>query len=647
MLLAQFANVHKSFSGDPILTGVSWQLSSDLKCGLVGENGAGKTTIFRLLTGQLEPDSGDVVVKKAVHIGYIEQEMSSPPGATLRSEALRAMQHIEEMEKELEMLSGELSRLDDQSDPDAMADLLERYSHLHEKYEREGGWNLDHRLAEVLDGLSFAKSDLDRPMAEFSGGQKTRAALARVILRTPDILLLDEPTNHLDIHAIEWLEDFLSTYEGAYVIISHDRWFLDRLSNEIAELHQGQLRMWKGNYSKFLEARETRLELEWKAYNEQQAMIERTEEFIRKNMAGQKTKQAQSRQKMLEKVDELPRPAGMGRVMNLKLPEPERSGRIVLDLKGIGKSYGSLKVLDDVSFRLQRGDKMGVIGVNGAGKSTLLRLIVGQEPYDTGELRLGSGVQIGYFEQEQKALRGPHSVLDEAWKVTPLVPENEIRTFLGGFLFTGEDVYKPLNALSGGERSRLALALIVRSRANFLVLDEPTNHLDIPSRAVFEAAVEQFEGTVLTVSHDRWFLDRTVNQILAIDNGRAVLSLGNYSDYRRRQAAPAAPTAAMTPAPTPATGPAKPAPAAPKAAPQPKPDKRARERWQKELARLEDAIAAAEADRARIGAELESGAVTDRAALAERGKAWQAAEDRLAALMAEWEKLQAREVTGA
>jgi len=538
MLLAQFANVHRSFGGDTIIGGVSWQLSDDLKCGLVGENGAGKTTLFRLLTGQLEPESGDVVVKKAVHIGYIEQEMSSPPGATLRNEALRAMQHIEAMERELEQLSGEMSQLDDSSDPDTMADLLERYSHLHEKYEREGGWDLEHRLAGVLDGLSFTKGDLDRPMAEFSGGQKTRAALARVILRTPDLLLLDEPTNHLDIHAIEWLEAFLADYEGAYVIISHDRWFLDRLSREIAELHQGQLKLWKGNYSQFLEAREARLEQEWKAYEQQDAMIGRTEDFIRKNIAGQKTKQAQSRRKMLDKVDVLPRPAGRARVISLVLPEPERSGRVVLDLKGIGKSYGSNRVLDGVTFRLQRGDKMGVIGLNGAGKSTLLRLIIGQEAYDAGELHLGAGVQIGYFEQEQKSLRGPHSVLDEAWKVTPLVPENEIRTFLGGFLFTGEDVYKPLNALSGGERSRLALALIVRSRANFLVLDEPTNHLDIPSRAVFEAAVAQFEGTVLAVSHDRWFLDRTVNQIMAIDNGQATLSLGNYSDYKKRTAPP-------------------------------------------------------------------------------------------------------------
>ncbi|HEX7880336.1 MAG TPA: ATP-binding cassette domain-containing protein, partial [Candidatus Eisenbacteria bacterium] len=332
---------------------------------------------------------------------------------------------------------------------------------------------------------------------------------------------------------------------------------------------------------------------------------------------------------------------------NLKLPEPERSGRIVLDVKDLGKSYGDLTVLDGISFRLQRGDKMGVIGVNGAGKSTLLRLIVGQEAYDRGELRLGAGVEIGYFEQEQKALRGPHSVLDEAWKVTPLVPENEIRTFLGGFLFSGEDVYKPLNALSGGERSRLALALIVRSRANFLVLDEPTNHLDIPSRAVFEAAVEQFEGTVLTVSHDRWFLDRTVNQILAIDNGHAVLSLGNYSDYRRRHApvtsVPAVPAAAPPKPPTKT----EPKTAANPSVSAPKVDKRARERWQKELARLEEAIAVAEVDKSRIGAELESGAIIDRAQLAERGKAWQAAEDKLAALMAEWEKLQAREVTGA
>jgi ATP-binding cassette subfamily F protein 3 len=645
MLLAQFSNVSKSFSGDTILSGVSWQIAHDLKCGLVGENGAGKTTLFKLLTKQLEPDTGDVVVKKAVHIGLIEQEMSSPPGATLRSEAMRALSHLEETERELNELSQELSTLDDGHDPDALADLLERYSHLHEKYEREGGFDTGHRLAMVLDGLSFTTADLDRPLAEFSGGQKTRAALARVLLRTPDLLLLDEPTNHLDIHAIEWLENFLADYEGAYIVISHDRYFLDRLAKEIVEVHQGALRQWKGNYSKFLEAREARLELEWKAYEEQESLIERTEDFIRRNLAGQKTKQAQSRRKQLEKIDRLPRPAGRSKVMNLVLPEPERSGRIVLDVKDVEKSYGVRKVLEPLTFRLQRGDKMGVIGPNGAGKTTLLRLILGQDAWDHGDIRLGAGVQIGYFEQEQKQLRGPHSVLDEAWKVTPLVTENEIRTFLGGFLFSGDDVFKPLNALSGGEKSRLALALIVRSRANFLVLDEPTNHLDIPSRAVFEEAIASFEGTVLAVSHDRWFLDRVANQILELHEGRGRLWLGNWSDYRRRRDEAASPAAAPKPVP------AAPSPPVPATSPQARArsearaDRKERDRRRKEVEQLEVRIAALEAEKAAAEARLESPDATgDHTMLRELGRRHQDISRELGELIARWETLQAGEV---
>ena len=646
MLLAQLSGVSKAFLSDEVLKGVTWQIGDDLKCGLVGENGAGKTTIFRLLTGQLEPDSGDIVIKRGVQIGHIEQELSAPPGSTLKSEALRALEHVHEAERELEALTGELALMDGSGDAAALGEMLERYGHLHDRYEREGGYDIQHRLEEVLDGLSFVRGDLDRPLQEFSGGQKTRAALARVILRRPDLLLLDEPTNHLDIHAIEWLENFLGGYDGAFIVISHDRWLLDRVSREIVELDRGQLRACRGNYSQFLESRELRLEQEWKAWELQQDEIERTEAFIRRNIAGNNTKQAQSRRKMLEKVERLPRPAGRSKVMHLSLPEPERSGRLVLELKKVSKSYGATPVLRDVSFLLQRGDKLGVIGPNGAGKTTLLRLILGQEAWDGGRLRVGSGVQIGYFEQEQTALRGHHSLLDEIWKITPLVPENEVRSFLGGFLFSGDDVLKPLNALSGGERSRLALARIVRERANFLVLDEPTNHLDIPSRAVFEAALTRFEGTVLAVSHDRWFLDRVATQILHIEGGVARLSLGNYTDWKEREDR----TSLAESAPAPLAPPSRfesgrpPAEDRHRARQEARADKRDRERRQRAIESLERDIEAREREKSEITARLESDEVRhDHDRIAELGRRFQRLDEEIAELLRRWESAQLHE----
>lgn len=648
MLLAQLSNVFKTFGSDDVLGGVSWQLTDALKAGLVGENGAGKTTLFRLLAGEIPADSGDVVVKRGVHIGYIEQEASADPEATLRSEAMRALAHVEEAERELAALSAELSRADREADARELTQILERYAHLHERYEREGGYDVEHRLHEVLDGLSFLPSDLDRPLKEFSGGQKTRAALARVILRTPDLLLLDEPTNHLDLHAIEWLESFLADYEGAYIVISHDRYFLDRLAREIVELHRGTLRFYRGNYSSFLEERDARLEQEWKAWEMQQAEIARTEEFIRRYIAGQKTKQAQSRRRMLEKLERLPRPAGRARVMHMRLPEPERTGRLVLELKGVCKSYGDKPVLRDLSFSLQRGDRLGVIGPNGAGKTTLVRLVLGQEGYDSGDLRLGAGVQIGYYEQEQTGLRGSHSVLDEIWKVTPLVTENEIRSFLGAFLFSGDDVLKPLNALSGGERSRLALARIVRTRANLLVLDEPTNHLDIPSRAVFEAALEAFEGTVLVVSHDRYFLDRVAREILSLEDGRGHLSLGNYSEWRRRREG-RAPTMApdREPVPEPREPRAKPPTARELAREAREADRvarRRREKWQREIEAVEREIEAHEKEKVQVAELMGADDIRhDHVRLRELGERYRTLEKDLAGLLVRWEDAQSRE----
>jgi len=553
MLIAQLSEVSKSYGAQDVLDHVHWQIGDGARVALVGRNGAGKTTLFRLLTGELEPDRGTVWIRKGAVVAAMEQEIRVEDRRTLRDEAAAGLEHLKALHREFEAVTGRMGSLRE-GDPEA-AELVERYGHLQERLEREGGYEFESRVRAVLSGLHFQDHDLDRPLAEFSGGQKSRAMLARVLLRDPDLLLLDEPTNHLDLAAIEWLENFLIGYQGAFVLISHDRMFVNRLAGGVAEIRNHRLHQFQGNYDHFLAEREARLEEQARKYELQQAEIQRQEEFIRKNIAGQKTKQAQSRRKMLEKLERVEAPEWPASSIRMRLPEAARSAKIVVEGKDLAKAYGETTIFRDISFQVQRGQRLGLVGPNGVGKTTLVRLLVGEESQTSGTLRIGPGVQIGYAEQEQKKLQGSRSVLDEVWEVTPSVTEGEIRSFLGGFLFREDDVFKPLNALSGGERSRVALAKLVREGANFLILDEPTNHLDIESREVIESALRAFTGTILVVSHDRYFLDRVVDHVMELFADGCRIWEGGYTQYARARAEAAA-------AGEPAAGQARPAPAA-------------------------------------------------------------------------------------
>jgi ATP-binding cassette, subfamily F, member 3 len=529
MLIAQFSEVSKSFGSHDVLDKISWQIPEGARVALVGRNGSGKTTLFRMLAAEMEPDRGTVWRRRGAIVAAMEQEVQVEDRRTLREEAARGLKHLEELHREYDEVTSRLGTLTEH-DPEGK-DLLDHYGHLQDRLEREGGYTFEARVRSVLEGLHFTERDLDRPLAEFSGGQKSRAILARVLLRDPDLLLLDEPTNHLDLTAIEWLEDFLLNYRGAFVLVSHDRMFVNRLARDVMEIRNRHLHAFRGNYDDFLKERERRLEEQARKFELQQEEIERQKDFIRRNIAGQKSRQALSRRKMLERMELLEAPEWPASSIHMQLPEPERSARIVLEARNLGKSFGTTPIFTGVTFQLQRGQKLGLIGPNGIGKTTLVRVLMGEEALSEGTLRVGPGVRMGYVEQEQKRLVGARSVLEEVWSVTPDATENAVRTFLGGFLFRGDDVFKPLSVLSGGEKSRVALAKLVREGANLLVLDEPTNHLDIESREVIEAALRAFGGTVLVVSHDRYFLDRTVDHILELQRAGCRLWPGNYSTY--------------------------------------------------------------------------------------------------------------------
>jgi ATP-binding cassette subfamily F protein 3 len=648
MVIAQLSEISKAFGSQEVLERVHWQIADDDRVALVGRNGAGKTTLFRILAGDLEPDAGTMWIRRGAVVAAMEQEVRVEGSRTLREEAARGLEHVQELERELESVTARLASVGE-GDAEAM-ELVERYGHLQERLEREGGYAFEARIKSVLEGLHFRETDLDRPLAEFSGGQKSRAILARVLLRDPDLLLLDEPTNHLDLAAIEWLEDFLSEYRGAFVLVSHDRTFVNRLARKVAELRYRRLHHFQGNYDAFLGERERRLEEQAKKYELQQTEIQRQEEFIRRNIAGQKTKQAQSRRKMLERLERLEAPEWPASSIRLRLPEPARTGRVVLEVKDLAKAYGAIPVFRGVTFQQLRGEKVGLIGPNGVGKTTLVRILIGEESPDRGTVRIGTGVQIGYQEQEQKKLVGATSVLEEVWSVTPQATENELRTYLGGFLFRGDDVFKPLNALSGGEKSRVALAKLVREGANVLVLDEPTNHLDIESREVIERALQAFRGTVLVVSHDRYFLDRVVDHVLELRADGCRKWEGTYSQMaaaRQARSEAAASAAPRTPS-TAASASASPSfarkrPDPPKlgraeAYEVQKQHKREEERLRRRVADAEASIASLEATREGLQLEMaDPSAATDALRLAALQEKLDGVEGEIRAAIRAWE----------
>ena len=524
-MLFRLSEAKKSYGGTEVLRGVSFQVNPGEKVGLVGRNGAGKSTVFRLVTGVESPDSGDVFKANNLKLGLLDQHVDFGPGETVHTAALSAFKEIHDIEAEMRHLEKVMET--DHSEP-----ILDQYAELQIAFEHADGFTYAARAESILMGLGFTREMWSLDTGNLSGGQKNRLGMARLLLSNADVLLLDEPTNHLDVGAVEWLENFLAEYNGSYVVISHDRYFLDRTTNRIIEIENGRAVTYTGNYSAFLVERELRREQQMREFENQQAFINKTQEFIRRNLEGQKTKQAKSRRNMLERMERLDAVTAEKHGGSFGLKKVERTGNNVLTLEDLKIGYGQKVLASGLNLSLHRGEALGIIGANGTGKTTLLKTILGElSPLD-GELRWGTKTNIGYYAQNLEELEPRNEVIQELRRVAPLADNGELRSFLARFLFFGEDVFKSVGDLSGGEKGRLALAKLIYSRKNVLILDEPTNHLDIPAREALEAALAEYDGTIVTVSHDRFFLDKIASQILAFESaGRTETYDGNYTEY--------------------------------------------------------------------------------------------------------------------
>ena len=535
----QIENISKAYGAHDVLKDVSWAIDQGDRVGLVGRNGCGKTTLLHILTGEVRADKGSVHRAKGHRIGYLPQDPEFEPASTVLSTLLEGFDDLLNLRDRLRDLEARMAAGDQEPS------TLDAYSKAHAQYEHLDGYTLEARAGAILDGLGFPTLEHETSVDVLSGGEKNRLALGRLLASTPDVLLLDEPTNHLDLRAIEWLERFLTDYEGTYVVISHDRYFLDRAIKQIVEIEGTRLRRYSGNYSFYVSEKARQVGQQKSAYDAQQAKIAQTEDYIRRNIAGQKTRQAKSRRKALEKMDRIDRP-GSQKTVGLQIGIGKRGGDRVLQAEDIAKSYGDLTLFEGLNFIAWRGDRIGVVGPNGAGKSTLIKMLIGAIEPDAGWVRTGHDVEVGYYDQDRIDLDPNKTVIEEVWSVTPESTVTEIRTYLGAFLFSGDEVEAQIQHLSGGEQSRVALAKLVRRPLNLLVLDEPTNHLDIPSREALEAALKQFQGTIIAISHDRYFLNNMINRLLVIDRGSYRLVNGDYDSAEHLWAPPDTPQSKKT-----------------------------------------------------------------------------------------------------
>jgi ATP-binding cassette, subfamily F, member 3 len=543
------AGVSKRYGPQVVLDEVSWTVPVGERIGLTGPNGAGKSTLLKIIAGKLEPDSGTIAVPKGATIGYLPQHILGERGVTVLDHALAAFSELHELERRREELEHQLATVSAEAD-DYQA-VMDRYMAVCEEWDHRGRYDTESEAETVLRGLGFGDEDMFKDCAELSGGWQMRVALAQLLLRRPDILLLDEPTNYLDLEARNWLEDFLTTYPGTIVLVAHDRYFLDVVVTRIGEVLNGKVTEYNMTYTRYLAERETRLELARSAYENQQGEIERIESFIsRFRYQASKAALVQSRIKQLEKIDRLPPPDGNIRTLKLRLPEAQRSGRVVLEAKGLVKRYGDHAVYDGADVMIERGARVAIVGSNGAGKTTLLKMFAGVLSPDGGACVLGHNTQLGYFAQDHaEMLREDRTAYEEMMSVATVETAPSVRALLGAFLFSGEAVDKRVGVLSGGERSRLALAKLLMEPANCLLLDEPTNHLDLLAKEVLLEALKTYEGTIVIVAHDRYILDELPNLVIEVGSGKAIRHIGNYEDYQRVKAREAA-AAAMPPPPT-------------------------------------------------------------------------------------------------
>lgn len=535
MILLQTNDVMRRFGADVLFHNINLQIQDHGRTALVGRNGAGKTTLLMMIAGITQPDEGTISKVKDLTIGYLAQDQGLDSQNNIWAELDLVFAPLHEMEKEIHQLEDQLGDLDPNSDQ--YQQVLNKYDRLQGEYKKRGGFEYESRMRGILHGFGFGEEYYDTPVDALSGGQKTKLALAKILLQEPNLLILDEPTNHLDMNVLAWLEDYLKSYRGALLVVSHDRYFLDHVVKDVYDLDNRTLTHYTGNYTQFVAHKQERLKAEWKHYDQQQKKIAKLEDFVNRNIVrASTTKRAQARRKQLEKMDRLERPETDDRSIHFQFHSDKDSGTEVLDVENAKVGYDEQVLAGPLSFTVRKPQRIGIIGPNGIGKSTLLKSLLHQIPLVSGTVKFGANLEIGYYDQEQQQLHPEKTVLDEVWDDHPEVPEKDIRSLLGSFLFVGDDVYKPVHDLSGGEKARLELTKLSFKPINFLILDEPTNHLDIDSREVLENAINEFTGTVLFVSHDRYFINQVATDVLDMHKDGITHYEGNYDDFLAEQA---------------------------------------------------------------------------------------------------------------
>lgn len=541
MIIIGCKSVHKSYGIDVILEDISFNINEGEKVGLIGANGAGKSTLFKILTGEIRQDSGDVYIDKSKTVGYLSQHLSLESSNELYSEVLKVFDDLISLENKITELEEKMKEPYDPSKEDYHNRIIKDYTTYSDLFEKRGGYTYKGEAHRVITGLGFSTADFNKAINILSGGQKTRVALCKLLLSKPDIILLDEPTNHLDLSAIEWLEEYLKGYKGTLVVISHDRYFLDSVTSSTLELLSGEMKYYNASYTNFLELKKKDYEVQLKAYKLQQSEIKRQEEIIERYRSFNREKSiraAESREKALAKVERIDAPVKDEKGARISFEAMVKSGNDVIHVEKLSKAYEDKKLFTNVFFDMKRGDKTALIGDNGRGKTTLFKIILDKAKSDTGFVYLGKNVLPGYYDQEQSDLDESKSVLDEVWDAFPNMSTKELRNVLASFLFTGDDVFKIISTLSGGEKCRINLLKLMLSKNNFLLLDEPTNHLDIMSREALEDALIEYDGTMLVISHDRYFLNKVVNKIYELNQEGIKEYLGNYSYFVEKKKNP-------------------------------------------------------------------------------------------------------------
>ncbi len=597
MILLQTNDVERRFGADVLFHNINLQIQEHGRTALVGRNGAGKTTLLKMIAGITSPDEGTISKAKDLSIGYLAQDQGLDSQNNIWAELDTVFADLHKEEQAIHDLEKQLATLD--ATTDQYGRVMEQYDRLQGDFKKRGGFEYESRMRGILTGFGFGEEYYDTPVNALSGGQKTKLALAKILLQAPNLLILDEPTNHLDMNVLAWLEDYLKSYQGALLVVSHDRYFLDHVVKDVYDLDNRTLRHYTGNYTQFVQHKQEWLKAEWKHYDQQQKKIAKLEDFVNRNIVrASTTKRAQARRKQLEKMERLDRPVTDDQSIHFHFHSEKASGNEVLDVDQLKVGYDDQVLAGPLSFAVRKPHRVGIIGPNGIGKSTLLKTILNKIPAVSGSVKFGANLDVGYYDQEQQQLHADKTVLEEVWDDHPEVPEKDIRSLLGSFLFVGDDVYKVVHELSGGEKARLELTKLSFQPINFLILDEPTNHLDIDSREVLESAINEFPGTVLFVSHDRYFINQVATDILDMRKDGIKHYEGDYDDYLATVAKATAPNPASSAQSSPASSQGK------QSYQQSKDQQRARRKLQRKVDDLEKQMAQLEDQQANIEAEM-------------------------------------------